>query len=128
MKKTSLGEQELDLLRFVTEHAPIAMGDVAEQYGGPHNLARTTVHTVLERLRKKGYLTREKVGGIFQYSPCIEKAELFTNLIDEFVQRVLQGSLKPFTAYLARHSDLSDEEINELKSLVETLDERRNRG
>jgi len=125
MKKPSLGEKELELLRFVTDHAPIAMGDVAEQYGSQRGLARTTMHTVLERLRRKGYLTREKIGGVYQYSPCVERTELLTNLVSDFMQRVLRGSLTPFTAYLAQHPDLREEELDELKELVRSLDERR---
>ncbi|MEN6357956.1 MAG: BlaI/MecI/CopY family transcriptional regulator [Armatimonadota bacterium] len=125
MKKASLGEQELELLRFVTENAPIALRDVAERYGAPRGQARTTIHTMLERLRKKGYLSREQVDGVFQYSPCIEKSELLTDLVGEFMQRVLKGSLKPFTAYLAQNSDLNSEELDDLRKMVDTLDERR---
>ena len=48
MERPSLGDQELELLRFVTEHAPISVGEAARQFGEPRQLARNTVLTVME--------------------------------------------------------------------------------
>ncbi len=125
MQNPSLGGQELALLQFVTEHAPISMAQVAEDFGASHGWARATIHTMLERLRKKGYLTREKSGGVYQYRPCITKTELLTNVVGDFLQHTLGGSLRPFMAYLAKAKDLSREEVEELQALVKELDSQR---
>src|SRR5258707_353303 len=55
MRKASLGEQELELLRYVTEHAPVTVAEVMEGYGKQTGLARSTIKTMMERLHKKGY-------------------------------------------------------------------------
>lgn len=129
MKNPSLGEQELELLQFVTAQAPISLSQVAEQFGVPRGLARTTVHTVLERLRQKGYLTREKREGIFHYLPCMAQAEVLTGLMGEFFQRTLGGSVKPFVAFLAdRSQELSTEEVQALRALVQELDDQQTGG
>ncbi len=65
-KPPTLGDQELSLLRYVTDHAPITVREVAEQFGETHGLARTTILTMMERLRKKNFLTRRKDGGAFR--------------------------------------------------------------
>ena len=59
-EKPGLGEQELALLRFVTDRAPVTVRAALAQFGEPRGLARTTVLTVMERLRTKGYLRRQK--------------------------------------------------------------------
>jgi predicted transcriptional regulator len=114
-----LGDQQLELLRFVSENAPITVGEMAKVYGAPRGLARTTILTVMERLRSKGYLTRRKVGGIFQYSPKIEQDDLMKGLVGEFIQRSLGGSLAPFVTYLADSGKLSNREVTELRRMVE---------
>jgi predicted transcriptional regulator len=86
------------------------------------------MHTVLERLRKKGYLTRERQAGVYRYLPCQPKGDLLASQVEQFVQRTLEGSLKPFAAYLARAQDMSDEEIQALKAVVATLDARQRGG
>jgi predicted transcriptional regulator len=97
---------------------------VAEHAAETKGYARTTVLTVMERLRKKGYLSRRKVGGVFHYRPKLPKGELFEHLIGDFVDRVLGGSVSPFMAYLARSHDLSGDELARLKQLVRELDAR----
>jgi len=114
-----LGDQQLELLRYVSDNAPITVGEMAKVYGAPRGLARTTILTVMERLRTKGYLTRRKVGGIFQYSPKIEHNDLLKGLVGEFVQRSLGGSLAPFVTYLADSGKLSNREVSELRRMVE---------
>ncbi len=55
---------------------------------------------MMERLRKKNYLTRRKDGGAFQYLPVVAKTELMQTLVQDFVEKTLGGSLSPFVAYL----------------------------
>jgi predicted transcriptional regulator len=122
VQQPSLGDQELEVLGFVAENAPISVGEVAERFGEPRGLARTTVLTVMERLRKKGFLTRSKGERPFRYSPRVTQGEVLRGLVREFVEKTLGGSLSPFTAYLAEARDLSPAELRELHRLVEQLE------
>lgn len=118
-----LGEQELEILRYVTEHAPISVRDAADRFGEARGLARTTILTVMERLRKKGYLSRRKVEGIYVYSPVISQSQLLQGLVRSFVEKTLGGSLTPFVAYLAESKRLSPKEIAALRALMEEPEE-----
>lgn len=123
MNKTpTLGDQELALLRYVTDRAPITVREVAERFGEPHGLARTTVLTMMERLRKKNFLTRCKDGGAFQYQPVVAKTELMQGLVSDFVEKTLGGSLSPFVAYLSQAGGLTEREQADLRRLVDGLD------
>ena len=77
---------------------------------------------MMERLRKKGYLVRVKDGGSFQYQPVVAKTELMQNLVHDFVQKSLGGSLSPFVAYLTEAKGLSEHELAELRALVGARD------
>ena len=83
---------------------------------------RTTVLNIMERLRKKGYLTRKKADGLFQYSPRVPKTELLRNLVRDFVSKALGGSVSPFVAYLADEASMSKEEIAQLRKVVRELE------
>jgi predicted transcriptional regulator len=123
MDRPPLGAQELELLRFVAEHAPLSVGEAAEQFGEPRGLARTTILTMMERLRKKGYLIRQKdQARAFQYRPRVPQAEVMRGVVREFVEKTLGGSLSPFVAYLSEARDLPEEELAELRRLVDTLE------
>ena len=121
MQTVSLGDQELMLLRYVTEQSPLTAGEVAAGFGEPNGLARSTVETMLERLRKKGYLARSRQDGVFHYTPTVAPLELMTGLVRQFVEQTLAGSLLPFVNYFSQQNRLSAAELRDLEHMVEKL-------
>jgi predicted transcriptional regulator len=121
----SLGEQELEVWRFIADHAPIAGREVVAQFAEQRGLARTTVLTVIERLRKKGYLTRRRREGVYHYSPRVPVTEVVQGLVRHFVEKTLAGSVSPLVAYLGKTHPISDEELAELQRLVDELKAQR---
>ncbi len=121
MEQPPLGEQELEVWRYIAEHAPISSRDVAARFAEERGLARTTILTVMERLRKKGYLTRRRREGVFHYSPRAPAAEVVQGLVRQFVEKTLAGSVSPLVAYLGQARKLSDQELVELQQLVDEL-------
>lgn len=119
-----IGRMEMEVLRFIADRHPVTVREVAEHFAQEKGYARTTVLTVMERLRRKGYLTRKKVGSTYQYSPRQPKMSILQALVRDFVQSVLGGSLSPFIAYLVQEAELSDEELRELQRLVRDLETR----
>lgn len=124
MKPTQLGEQELEVLRYVNDRGPVSVREAFAEWAAPRGKARTTVLTMMERLREKGFLTRERSadGTTFVYAPVVAKADLMRGLVQDFVEKTLGGSLSPFVAYLADAPNLSDKEMDELKRLVAELE------
>jgi predicted transcriptional regulator len=125
MKQANLGQAEWEILRYVAEHHPVTVREVAEYAAETRGQARTTILTVMERLRKKRYLTRRKQGGIYQYSPRVPVSELLQGFVKHFVETTLQGAMSPFFAYLSKTGEVSDNELNELKQLVSELENQR---
>jgi predicted transcriptional regulator len=125
--RDTLGHLELDVLRYIADHHPITVREVANHFAETSGQARTTLLTVMERLRSKGYLTRRKSSGVHRYSPTVSKKELLHQIVGDFVEDVLGGSLSPFVAYLTQSSVLSREEVRRLEGLIkrmESLEER----
>lgn len=120
-----LGQVQLEVLQYVVDHHPIRVSDVAEHFAETTGKARTTILTVMERLRKKGYLTRKKLRGMFHYSPKLAKSDLMTSIVRRFVDESLGGSLSPFIAFLAESQGVSDDEIASLKQIVRDIEKSR---
>jgi predicted transcriptional regulator len=117
----SIGDQELALLRYVGDQQQATVGQAAEGFGVPRGLARSTVLTMMERLRKKRHLTRRLVDGVYHYAPRIAHGAAVRQAVRNFVDRTLDGSIAPFVAYLAERERLSDEELAELEALLARL-------
>ncbi|MBC8064830.1 MAG: BlaI/MecI/CopY family transcriptional regulator [Chlorobia bacterium] len=119
--KPTLGAQELSLLRHIENHPASSAGEVFASFGESNGLARSTVETVMERLRKKGYLKRKLEEGAFRYRTTVTSQELESGMVEQFVQNTLAGSLVPFVTYFSRQNRLSETEIAELSRLVAKL-------
>ncbi|HYQ83143.1 MAG TPA: BlaI/MecI/CopY family transcriptional regulator [Rubrobacter sp.] len=120
----SIGDQELALLRYLAESGPATVGEATEGFGEPRGLARSTVLTMMERLRQKGHLEREQVDGVYRYCSPVSSGDLLQGAVRSFVERTLDGSVSPFVAYLtasAEVSTVSDSELAELEQLVSRL-------
>lgn len=125
MSKPSIGDQELALLHYLADHPATSVGDVASGFGEPRALARSTVLTMMERLRSKGYLNRRQVKGIYRYSAATRPAEAMRSAVGSFVEKTLSGSVSPFVAWLSERAEVSDDELAELESLVAQLQSQR---
>lgn len=119
-----LGDQELDLLKFITERSPMTVREACEGYGKDKGLARTTVLTMMERLRTKGYLTRSEGKGANEYSARLTRSALMRGVVRNFVEKTLGGTLSPFVAYIAEDAGVDPQELEELKRLVDELESR----
>ncbi len=127
-QRESIGRVEWEILQFVADHHPISVREVADHMAETSGQARTTVLTVLERLRAKGYLTRRKKAGVNHYSPKVSKSELVQEMVGDFVQGMLGGSVSPFFAYLAESGELSPKQLSELQSILKELEDRDEEG
>jgi predicted transcriptional regulator len=124
----TIGDQELALLHHVAGHPASTVGEVAESFGVERGLARSTVLTMMERLRQKGYVTRRNPDGVYRYTSRAAAGDVLKLAVRDFVQRTLEGEVSPVVAYLAEASDdVSDEELAELEALVERLQAKRRR-
>jgi predicted transcriptional regulator len=115
------GSQELALLRYVAEHGPIGVGRVAEAFAAEQGLARSTVLTMMERLRKKGHLSRRKSGGVFVYRSVLDGSGVMSRAVGQFIERALRGSVSPIAAYLTERGEVSEDELRELQRAVRAL-------
>jgi predicted transcriptional regulator len=120
----SIGDQELALLKHVAEARTATVGEVADSFGAARGLARSTVLTMMERLRHKGHLGRKQVDGVYRYFPRASAVELLREKVRGFVEQTLGGSVSPFVAYLSEEATISDRELAELEDLVARLRER----
>jgi predicted transcriptional regulator len=125
MRKPSVGRAEVEVLRFIADHPGATVTEVGDYLAATKGQTRNTALNMMERLRKKGFLRREKLDGAFRYSPAASKGALFEGLVDDFVDTVLGGSVTPLVAYLSRKIEVDDAQLAELRRLVDQLEEDR---
>lgn len=124
MKKalTPMGETEMEILQHVWSMKKATVAEVHEEILKKRKVAYTTIMTIMKNLADKGYLTYEKRGVTYVYSPARSESDVKSSLLHGLMKKVFQGSPTELVQTLVKHEKLSDNELEELKQLIEKLD------
>ncbi len=90
--------------------------------------AYSTVATLLNRLRDKGYVEAQEKNFAYEYHPLVQRQQVVRRKLDELVRRVLGGSIAPLAAYIAETRDLTPEQIAALEDIVKKSKEEKSDG
>jgi len=115
----ALGAQELAIMKVIWRLKDVSVREVYETLRERRPVAYTTVMTMMNTLEGKGYLKRELDGRAFRYRPAVPERRVVSKMVKEFVERVFDGSTAPLLAHLVTSTELSDEEREELRRLID---------
>lgn len=117
-----LGALESAVIEVLWAEAALTVVEVEERLLRTREIAHTTVLTTLDRMHRKGYLTREKHGKAFVYSPAYTRSEFEKAM----AQEVLGALIDDFTLpALSAFVDLVAEDAGALDKLEHLLREKR---
>lgn len=123
----NLGTLEAEVMRHLwARNGAASVRDVLDllnQSRPKHALAYTTVMTVLENLRRKGFIARRKDGRAFRYRPSLSREQHTAELLDG----ALDGSTDRGAALLHFVERLSPQELEELREALRRADSSEDR-
>ncbi|MFP8963237.1 BlaI/MecI/CopY family transcriptional regulator [Streptomyces nanhaiensis] len=112
------GELEADIMRVVWARGePLSIQQITDALNEQRPLAYTTVMTVTERLRGKGWLERAKQGRSYRYSP-LRSADDYTA---ELMEQVLESSTDRASALLRFAGRLDASEAAALRAALDDM-------
>jgi predicted transcriptional regulator len=117
-KSRTLTEQELEIMKVVWELQTATVRDVYEALLRRRKIAYTTVMTMMNILEEKGYLKKRAEDKAHVYRPAQAKAKVIRAMVQEFVQRVFNGSAEPLLVQLVKDRQLSPEELEKIARTI----------
>jgi len=125
-KKTSpksalppISDAELVVMKVVWSQAPVTANQVVEALSNQASWTTKTIQTLLTRLVRKGAVTFEKQGREYLFKPLIDAKDFVHAASRSFLGRLFDGEIAPFLACFLERADLSREEIEELRRLLD---------
>ena len=117
MADIKLGAVETRFAEIVWENEPISTTQLVKICAQELQWKRTTTYTVLKKLSEKGlFMTENSI-----VTALISKQEFEAMQSEQFVEENFSGSLPAFLAAFSTRKKLSDEEIDEMKLLIEKM-------
>ena len=83
------------------------------------SLHKNNVFRLLATLEEKGYIARTKEGGSFVYRTRIRKESTLKRMMGDLVDRAFEGSTATAALHLLDKGNLSREELEQLRSLID---------
>lgn len=113
-----LNETELVIMKHLWNIKKGFMKDIVNQFPEPKP-AYTTVSTMVSRMCVKNYIGFTKLGRDKQYYPLLQKENYFSNQMNGIVKNFFNNSAAQFASFFTKQSSLSEEELEELRSLID---------
>lgn len=85
--------------------------------------ARSTTLTMLRRMTEKGFIRCQEEDGVKVYSPLLKREDAVRKETEDFINRVYKGSISQLMSAITTRQELTEEEINELYSILKKAEE-----
>ncbi len=119
MEQGLLAPQELKIMTILWSLKQGFVKDVLDHWPDKPKPAYNTVSTIIRILEKKGFVSHEALGRSHRYAPTLSKRQYQFRALRHMVDQVFAGSSSGLVARLLEDKQLTDEELNDLKSMLD---------
>ena len=115
----ALGEREADIMQVLWDlDRPVTVGEVSEGLAAQgHDLAYTTIQTMLNRLEVKGRVRRERHGRAHHYAAVAARETVTRAAVSRVLDRFFGGSAAALATHLV--DDLNSDELDRVRALID---------
>ena len=114
-----ISDSELEVMHVLWDAgAPLPVADIRRELQARRGWESTTIKTLVQRLVTKGAIAQEK-REIYYYPPLVTEKEYNDWATERLVRKLYRGSAKNLVAALVRADELTKEDIDELRSMLE---------
>ena len=122
-RKPDLGAGELEVLKVLWTRGPSSVREVLDElHDSGRQLAYNTVQTVLGRLVDKGFATRSARGRGHTYRSRVSREQFGRRRLQDLLFGVHDGRAGSLVMQLVKTGSLQDDEVRELRELLDGLE------
>ena len=118
MDDMRLGVVEAKFADIIWQNEPLSSGELVKLCFAELNWKKSTTYTVLKKLSDRGIFQND--GGTV--TSLISKTDLYAMQSEKFVEDTFEGSLPQFIAAFTKRKTLSEAEINEIRRMIDSLE------
>ncbi|MBU9746399.1 BlaI/MecI/CopY family transcriptional regulator [Diplocloster agilis] len=119
MKTPKVFESEYRFCLILWEHEPVNSTELVKLCREKLGWSKATTYTVIKRLSTRGVVKNENA----IVTSLVTKEEVQAAEIDELVEKTFGGSLPAFVASFAKRKDLSPDEIEAIRHMIDSYGE-----
>lgn len=114
-----ISEAEWEVMNVLWKKAPLTANDVIHSLQKQTNWKPKTIRTLLDRLAKKNVIGVNKDQKVYTFYPLFSQNDCQRAEAKSFIERIYGGTFKSMLVQFIQEDSLSEEEIQELRSILE---------
>lgn len=114
-----LPKAEEQLMEYIWTQKKVFMKDLIKLYPEPKP-ASSTLATLLKRMQEKGFVGYTLFGNSREYYALIQKEDYFSNQVNGLIKTHFDNSALQFASFFTNTADLSAEELESLRRLIDS--------
>ena len=119
-------DAELAVLEVLWTEGTATVRQITDQlYPDAAGSQHATVQKLLDRLKSKGFVERDRTQWPHVFNAALAREELIGRRLRTTAEKLCGGSLNPLLTHLIRDTGLSENERQSLRSLLDELDSDR---
>lgn len=107
------------LQRIWDSSGGLTVGEIWDAVKSGRDVSRTTVLNLVDRLEKRGWLTRSKDETVFRYQAAVDRSAAESQLASDFVQEFFAGSAMNMVMSLLGSKPVTKADIRKLQQLLD---------
>lgn len=115
--KYKLFDSEAKVMEIIWAKSPISAKDISLIAADTIGWNKNTTYTVIKKLETKGFIKREDPG--FICTPLVSQGQIQKVEAESLIKKMFGGSRKALFSALIEDEPLTEDEINELRKLIE---------
>lgn len=124
-----LGEAELEIMQVIwNSQTPTTSNYILKELQGLRKWQLSTLMTSLARLSEKGYVVCDRSMGVNLYSASISEDDYKASTSKNFLEKLYSNSVQNLIATLYGNKVITDSDIKELRSFLDTIEAKREKG
>lgn len=118
-RKITLGPLEIRILKYLWRRGPAEVKAVHRDLEGDEGQTLNTVQSGMERLYKKGLLSREKVSHAFVYAADVSRSQIISRVMDDVLRSLSPESKTSYLlAFLDHAAETDSGALDTLERLI----------
>ena len=124
-KSQTLTEVELEFMQIVWAHDEVTTEDVQNALAErDRHISDGAIRRILAILMEKGFLSRRREGLAFKYRANIQEKQAHSKIFHDMLTRAFGGSGSLMLAAFLDSVDVTNDEFEEIKRLIEKRERR----
>lgn len=120
--RPALSRAEMEVARIVWTLREASVRQVLDNLPETRDINYKTVQTFLRRLEAKGYLVSRREGRSLIYTADARPKQVIRDTVKNFINNLFNGQPLPLVEHLIREYGLSQEEMDQLKGMLNEPD------